>query len=306
MLDFQKVTYENAHELTDYFKQLPWRITDCTVGTTAMWAEYYQTEYAVVEGFLVLKYTETDGELCFSVPMGEGDPSAALNAVAQCARELGLPLVFGTVPEEMLPLIIDHFGCEVRVAHDPAWDDYLYDKTDIITLKGRRYNTQRNHINKFLKTYGGYEFEPITAENLPEVREFFHNFMTHEDTISEDMTEERVLTMEVLDHYEKLGMTGGVVRVQGKVVALSIGEVVGDTLFVHIEKCRRDYGGGYPVINQEFARHNDSETLRYVNREEDVGLPGLRQAKRQYGPIKMVRKYMVTVPCASLAPKAEG
>ena len=300
MLEFKPVTYENAHELAPYFSNLTWRITDYTVGTMAMWAEYYNTQFAVHDGFLILKYTEEDGELCFSVPMGTGDLDAALDAVAACAKEMGLPLVFGTVPEEMLPVIIDHFGCTVHVAHTPAWDDYLYDKTDLITLKGRRYNTQRNHINKFIKTYGGYVFEPISEQNLAEVKEFFHNFMTHEDSISEDMTEERVLTMEVLDHYEKLGMTGGIVRVQDKVIALSIGEVVGDTLYVHIEKCRRDYGGGYPVINMEFAKYNDSESLRFINREEDVGLPGLRQAKRQYGPVRMVRKYMVSVPCASL------
>lgn len=296
MLSFKPITVESGETLHPYFNAQKHRICDYTVGTAIMWADYFSAQYAEFNGMLVIKNTLKNGSVAFSIPIGPGSADDALCAIDRYAVAHEVPTVFEPVPESCISVIAQHYFGELTVRYSPDWSDYLYDKNDIIKLEGRRYNAQRNNINKFKKLYGEYVYDPITAENLDEVRAFFHNFIKYSEHKNAQSDQEKEMTMKVLDNYPKLGQTGGVIRAAGHIAAIAVGERVGDTLFVHIEKARRDYQGSSAVINMEFAKNNDTPCLRFVNREEDMGDSGLRTAKSRYGPVEMLRKYSVTVP----------
>lgn len=296
MLSFKPITVDSGDALRPYFNAQKYRICDFTVGTAIMWADYFSAEYAEYNGMLVIKNILRNGTIAFSMPIGKGSVEDALCAIDRYAMEHGIPTVFEPVPESCISVIANHYYGELTVRYSPDWSDYLYDKKDIITLQGRKFNAQRNNINKFRKNYGDYIYDPITPENLDEVREFFHNYIKYSEHKNAQSDLEKEMTMKVLDHYPKLGQTGGVIRAAGEIVAIAVGERVGDTLFVHIEKARRDFQGSSAVINMEFAKNNDTLCLKFVNREEDMGDLGLRTAKSRYCPIEMLRKYSVTVP----------
>ena len=295
MLTFQPIDERSVKTLDPFFLHQNYRICDYTHGTACMWADYFQAEYAVFEQVLLIKSILKDGTTAFTMPIGPGSIEAALEQIDRWCEEQGLPVAYEPVPEPCLPILQARYGDAMQARTKLDWADYLYDKNDLMTLKGRRYNTQRNHINKFIKTFGEYEYHPITRENIGEVRAFFHSFMEMDAAKSEQSEEERLMTMKVLDHYFALCQVGGYIRAAGQIVGLSVGEVVGDTLFVHIEKALREFPGAYPVINMEFVRHNDSDAIRFVNREEDMGDEGLRQAKSRYCPIEMLKKYSVSI-----------
>ena len=295
MLSFQPIDENSVKILDPFFLHQDHRICDYTHGTACMWADYFQAEYTVFENVLIIKSVLKNGTTAFTMPIGPGSIEDALGAIDAWCEKQGLPVAYEPVPESCLPVLRARYGSAMQETTKLDWADYLYDKNDLIYLKGRRYNTQRNHINKFIKTYGGYEYHTITAENLDQVRTFFRDFMDHAAVKSEQSEEEMRMTMKVLDHYFRLCQVGGFISVGGQIVAFSVGEVVGDTLFVHIEKALREFPGAYPVINMEFVKHNDSETIRFVNREEDMGDEGLRQAKSRYGPVEMLKKYSVLI-----------
>jgi len=296
MLSFKPITVESGDALRPYFVAQKYRICDFTIGTAVMWAGYFSAEYAEIAGMLVIKSTLLDGSVAFSMPIGSGSADEALCAIDRYAKERGIPTIFEPVPESCISVIANHYYGELTVRYSPDWSDYLYDKNDIIRLEGRRFNAQRNHINKFKKLYGEYVYDPITAENLDEVRSFFHKYIQFSEHKDSQSDSEKEMTMMVLDNYPRLNQTGGVIRAAGDIAAIAVGERVGDTLFVHIEKARRDYQGSSSVINMEFARNNDTPCLKFVNREEDMGDMGLRTAKTRYCPVEMLRKYSVTVP----------
>ena len=133
------------------------------------------------------------------------------------------------------------------------------------------------------------------AEHVEEVRAFFQELIEQRSKEGDTAREEEEKVFEVLDRFEEYGFLGGILRVQGKIVGLSMGEIVRDTLFVHIEKANTELSGIYQKLVQCFAREFVTEDVRYINREEDVGDPGLRKSKMSYRPLKLLEKYTVRV-----------
>ncbi len=297
MLTFKPITVDSGDELRPYFNVQKHRICEYTVGTAVMWADYFSAEYAIYNGRVTIKNILRDGTIAFATPVGKGPLDESLCAIDRYCIEHNIPsTVFEPVPESCISVIADHYYGELTVRYSPAWSDYLYDKDDIIYLKGRKYNTQRNNINKFNKLYSDYTYDPITKANIEEVRDFFQDYIIFSEKKNPLSDFEKQLTMKMLDNYGKLKQVGGVIRTGGTIVAIAVGERQGDTLFVHIEKARRDYQGSSAVINMEFAKNNDAPGLKFVNREEDMGDLGLRTAKSRYAPVEMLRKYSATVP----------
>ena len=171
----------------------------------------------------------------------------------------------------------------------------MYTASDLINLTGRKYHGQKNHLNYFKKTYTDYSFEEITGSNVGEVIEFFKSLKNPSSIDSEVLAEDRIKTFEVLENYDAYALLGGFIRTGDKIVAFSIGEILGDVLFVHIEKADTSYRGAYQIINNEFAKHYTTEQIEFINREDDAGDAGLRISKQSYHPVEMIDKYIVEV-----------
>lgn len=169
--------------------------------------------------------------------------------------------------------------------------DYLYRTRDLIELRGRKYQQKRNHINRFKQLYR-YTFEPLRPQHLTGCLEVFHRWAEGKEPV-ETVVEERLALEEALKHMEHLSLKGAVILIDGKVEAFSIGSLLNrETALIHFEKANQDFSGIYSVINQHFAEETWAET-KYINREDDMGIPGLRQAKERYHPTRMVEKYIV-------------
>ena len=293
-LRFQPLTLAEIPLLRPYFVLQPSRICDSTIGGTFLWRDYFQTEYATAGDTLFLRSKMPhSGETVYSIPM-DGDVPQALRLLREdCARR-GETLRLFTVPAEDLPLLRTLFP-GAREETIPHWADYLYNASDLRELRGKHYAGQRNHISQFTRAYPDGHFEPLTPEMLPRARAFFRHFEEMRDKSSETFREDERKVHEVLDNYALYGFLGGAIVVGDQIVSMAIGEVLGDTLYVHIEKADLDYHGAYPMIVREFSRYAAGEAVLYINREDDAGDPGLQKSKQSYKPCAMLEKYLVTV-----------
>ena len=173
--------------------------------------------------------------------------------------------------------------------------DYIYTVESLSSLSGKKLHAKRNHINHFISEYQDWTFEPITPDNLAECYEM-NTEWTRENTTSEDtgLMQENAAIKRCFEHYSELELEGGLLRLDGKIIAYTIGEVIAsDTFNTHIEKAFADIQGAYPLINREFAsyiKENHPEIV-YINREEDMGSEGLRHAKLSYHPAILLEKH---------------
>jgi hypothetical protein len=170
--------------------------------------------------------------------------------------------------------------------------DYLYSREDLATLEGNRYHAKRNHINAFEREHP-YEFVPLEGRLVVRALELANRWCSVrgcEDDLG--LTGEYEAVVAVLSHYDALGLTGRAVLVGGRLAAFAVGEPLNpDTAVVHLEKADPGLRGLYPLINRLFCER--LEGVKFVNREQDLGLVGLRRAKQSYHPLRLVEKYAV-------------
>jgi hypothetical protein len=177
--------------------------------------------------------------------------------------------------------------------------DYVYDAEELKELRGKKFHGKRNHLNFFLANYT-YEYSGLTEENADEVMGFIRAFNERKD-LPPESHEWELLDMEmqamedVVRNLRQVDYLTGAIRIDGKLEALSIGGFLGKKcVTVHVEKANIEYRGLYQAINNEFVKHMPDH-IKLINREEDMGIPGLRKAKLSYNPVKMIEKYIVKI-----------
>lgn len=296
MLNFAPLTLKDIPSVEPFLKFQQSRICDYSIGGIFMWRNYFHTRFTVFEGALLFQVRYLSGSTAFTIPLGPDRQSclAAVEQIEQYCREKELPLVYCTVPDNVLPKFRERYpNALIQPSRD--WSDYLYRTEDLVSFRGKKYDGQRNHIHKFKKLYPDYSFEEITAENLPQVCGFYDDFVEKYEKPGGLAHEESVKVKELLQNYSLYGLFGGFIAIGEKIAAMSIGERVNDTLFIHVEKADIEYPGIYQVIVQEFLKHFAREGDEFVNREEDVGDEGLRRSKLSYHPTALLEKSTILV-----------
>lgn len=169
--------------------------------------------------------------------------------------------------------------------------DYIYSTPELIELKGKKYHKKKTHLNRFIERYA-FTYESLSDENLHELITTYQTwFGKISDTASDGLRNEYVGIIESLKQFPKLDFKGGILRVEGKIIAFSFGEPLNaNTAVIHIEKADIEYQGAYQAINREFLAHEWS-AFPLVNREEDLGIEGLRKAKQSYQPLFLQTKF---------------
>ena len=294
MLRFTPIALQDLPVLRNCFCRNPDRLCDVTVGGEFLWRDYYSVQWAEYAGALCLMahYPEEDF-IAFSYPIG-GDEDAALEALARYAKAQGIPIIFCPASQTDTAKITSRWPAAV-IEPQRRWYDYLYAAEDLRQLAGRKFGGQRNHINRFKKENPDWRFEVITADNLFAVRSFFEKLIAEGGKEFAAAEEETAKIFEVMDHWQLYGFAGGALFVGEEVVAFSMAETVGDTLYVHIEKASRAVHGAYPMIVQQTALAFAGEGIRWINREDDAGDEGLRTVKLSYHPAALLPKYKVIV-----------
>ncbi len=279
-----------------YFGARADRFCDRTVGVNYMWREPFNAAYAITDGCLIIKASYGVKGAHFTYPVGE-DPDAALTSLDSYCRENELPLQLAAVSDEEIAALKARYP-RITVTANRDFFDYLYRYDDLATFAGRRYSAQRNHINRFIKQWPDWAYRPLTREDVPAAQAFLQEWVARKKAVTPLSKSEEIEARgcaDLLEVMHEFGMSGGMITAGGDIVAFSIGEALGDTLYVHCEKGDTRFPGVYQIMVREFAAHNASPALRYINREDDSGDAGLRQSKLAYRPCALLEKSIVKV-----------
>ncbi|MDO4493050.1 MAG: phosphatidylglycerol lysyltransferase domain-containing protein [Clostridia bacterium] len=294
-MDFHDFTVESAAALRPLFGTQTYRACDYTMGANFQWRGFYRSAYAVADGMLIIRGEYMGAGPLYMLPVGTGDLAAAFGAIERDAAERGLPLVYFT-PGGGLGTLRERYGARIEREEPVRYlFDYLYDIRSMQTFAGKKMHGQKNHLNRFLRENPEAEFVPVTAETLPEAERFLEDFEREAGLTAEVEVEEMTRARETLHAYEALGLSAGFIRTEKGVAALAAGEVVGDTLYVHIEKARVSFHGAYQAIASMYPRYAAKEDTLYLNREDDSGDEGLRKSKLAYQPIGFTEKHFVFI-----------
>lgn len=293
MAAFQAITTKDIAELNRYFAMRGTRLCNDSAGAAVLWQPYFQDSHLILDDTLILREEFPGIGTVFSPPVGANVENAYAFLERTC-RARGQKLRFFPVTEpELADLRARYAQVEETLLRD--WCDYLYDAQDMVQFRGRRFNGQRNHIHRFQRLYPDWHFEDITADNLPELRAFFEDYTARYRKENETAQVEEQCVRDFLAHYFEYAPLGGLLRVEDQIVGFSAGEVVGDTLIIHVEKADITYDGVYQVLVNEFAKRFVTDGVQYINREEDVGDEGVRKSKLSYRPLRLLEKYLVEV-----------
>lgn len=299
MLLFQPITEDVTSRLAACLAAQPFRSCDYTIGAIFQWRAYFSSAVAFVGPMAVLRADYPGEGASYMFPVGSDDPAAldaALAAVEADAAARNLPVRYCAVPEAGVAALTARYGARVISSSHRNWADYLYHLNELQTFPGKRFHGQRNHLNRFQKENPGSQYVPLSAASLPAARAFLEAYARRANVDSPIEAEELYRSRELLEAALPLSLKAGHVETaDGTVVALAIGEVVGDTLYVHVEKARLDYAGAYQAIVSAFALHAAEADTVWCNREDDSGEEGLRRSKEAYHPAAMIDKYWVTV-----------
>ena len=251
--------------------------------------------YTIIEDMLVFCKVEDDKPVMMSFPIGKGDARKAFDAIKAYFDDNDMEFHMYLVEDKMFEKIDTWYPGRYQVSYNRDDADYLYSRELLSTLKGKKLHGKRNHINRFLETYPEYEYERIDDNNYMDCLKIAQDWTVENNADqSEDKDYEYCALKYALENRDALGLIGALIRVEGRAIAFTLGEpLTKNTFVVHFEKAYADIQGAYPMINREFVRRELGE-YKYVNREEDMGIPGLRHAKTSYQPVKLIEKGVVT------------
>lgn len=288
MLTFEALTPEAQPLVKPYLLALNDRLCDLTPGAVLMWHKFYRTEYAIWQDNLFFRVWY-GAKPAYTLPMGDNVPGAFQKLLDFTA---GQDLVLSPVSENGLAFLRET-GEPICVKSQRNWFDYLYNAADLRELAGKKYHGQRGHANRFRKTYPDWSFSPASVGDIPVISAFLIRYFEANPSKDNVAAEEQAQTARIFTDPSFAGMLTGVLRIGEEIAGVSAGEIVGDTLFVHIEKALTGFTGVYPAIVQSFAQAYTDEKTLFINREEDVGVEGLRQSKMSYHPVRLLEKYLV-------------
>jgi hypothetical protein len=290
MLTFKTLPRKSVNKIMDYVRQTKEKTCDYSKGVIFMWYDHFRYEYAIHNDMLILKVGDKNSPTFFP-PLGSGDFWGAVSEIEKYCVENEFPIRFAFLSKSTADALLDRYnGYTVTSGFNRNFSDYIYLFEDIKNFKGKKYNGQRNHINNFKKAYPNYQYINITKKDIPFILEFLKEYKTQHKKMKGIEKNEYLNTVKLIENYTPKDFVGGYLKVDGKIVAFSIGEYIGDTLIIHVEKGLVEYRGVYPTMFNEFVKHNEKDGIVFVNREDDSGDEGLRTSKLSYQPCELIHK----------------
>lgn len=311
-IDFHPLTIADKEVVQHFVHDTECRNCDLNFVNLLSWRFLYDTEVAVHNGWLVFRF-KANGHRAYLAPVGTGNyisdvrQGICTQTARRCkwsciVRELlndaeadGEPFLLLGATEESLSLLNRAMPGFFYATCDRAYTDYIYKRENLETLSGKQLQPKRNHANRFFRSYPDAIFRPLEQRDVPACLSLMKQWSaTHNDDKDRHTHESEFRSAEtVFRHWDKLEALGGVMEVEGRIVAFTYGAPINyDTFDVCIEKADTSYEGIYAAINREFVR-TLPERFVLINREEDLGIEGLRRAKTSYHPYLLLHKYTV-------------
>lgn len=253
----------------------------------------YSTKISRYKDFIIRKYSGKGARCGYTFPLGKGDVAKALAEIEKDAKECGERLQFAFITEEQKEVLENAMPARFCYSSDAGDSDYIYLRSELASLSGKAFHKKKNHFSKFVRMYPDYKYYEIGACNIYDAQKvadaWYYEHLQDED--ASQLAEYKAIK-EALENFEELGLIGGIIYVNDSPCAMTIASKINEnTVDVHFEKAVGEYAlnGGYAAINKLFSEKLDGVT--WLNREEDIGIEGLRKAKLSYRPKIMLKKY---------------
>lgn len=296
---FKDIDMESRELLNPYFDLVDYEACEYCFNTLYMWQHLYKTGYYIGDGFAVI-VAEYEGNTFSILPLAKKeDMPKVIQFVIDYFEKEQKKIYFRGITKEVVEFLKENYPEKFNYIEERDLFDYVYDGESMRELKGRKNVKKRNHINYFLKEYEGrYEYRLLDNQDFNDCLKLVEEWATNKeenDAASEEIEEELIGIKKLFENYsilkDKLKIAG--IFIDGKLEAFTMGEYINPNMaLIHIEKANPNIRGLYPFINQQFLVHEFSD-VEFVNREEDLGIEGLRKAKLSYHPVKFVEKYTV-------------
>lgn len=302
MLSFTRLTKENLGEITKYLYLYPTNFNDLSFGSKFVWGEDFIIDFAIYNGFFIMKESSYSYKNAFYYPVRleeNADINGAFSAIENYAKENNIELKFCYIDNALLERLKERYPFNKHY-FNRDWCDYIYQKENFIDYSGKKLSKQRNHVNKFKKTYPEYLYKKLELSDFSRVEEFIKEFYKDAEIIDDgkisSWTElkEKERSFEFIKKAYEKNLCIGYIEIDGKMAGISVAEKRGNTLIVHIEKALKNYEGIYPTLASETVKNFASNEIVFINREEDCGDEGLRISKTRYRPIEIKEKHVFT------------
>ncbi len=302
MFKLNDITIDKKEELNKYLNRRCSRNSEFSFTNLFMWRKSYDMKYVILDDMLIIMPKHADGPRSATFPIGYRNPDGTERDIKPVIVQIldyfektnQTPLI-RLYDEKAVKKLTDAFPGKFIITEDRSSFDYVYSVEELTNLSGKRFHSKKNHINKFKKLYPDFKYEKLTPDNAKECIELFESWLDNKDFDLVALNEEKEAVIELLNNWQLLDIVGGSIKLNGKMIAFSIGEpLCNETAVIHLEHADTSYDGAFAIMNQQFLEH-EWQSFVYVNREEDMGIPGMRKAKESYRPVFMVKKYIATL-----------
>jgi len=283
--EFAPIELEHKQEVDEVLARLQPLASEYTFTNLFAWGEVSGYNLARFEDGLLIRKGGQDS-ISFLQPLA---PDGSGAAIATCLASAGR---IERVGEDFLArLDLEKLLVSPQEVRDDF--DYVYSVPELMELRGDKYHDKKNLLNQLDKYYA-WSYHPMTPEIVERCLRFQHEWCEERDCEEhESLSRENCATYRMLSNFTALNLRGGIIEIDGRIAAITLGEPLNsDTYVIHVEKAMSGITGLYQAINREFL-HDAAQSFSYVNREQDLGVPGLRKAKLSYNPVRMVKKYTI-------------
>lgn len=292
-LNFRTININDREWISSILKLSDFRGCEYSFANNFAWRRLADAQISRFGDFYFLR-SRIDGEYYYTYPAGQGDIERFIDVLFEETQGENKQLKFISVLEDCAIRLKKIYGDRCEIVEDRDNFDYIYDTQELIELKGKKHHGKRNHIANFKKS--DWEYKALTPDLIDDCIEFSTvSFNAKNAYTSHTAVAEQFAINAFFDNYQALRLVGGVLYRDSKLVGFTIGEALNsDTFVIHIEKALPEVQGAYPTLFNEFIKANASQFC-YINREDDVGVEGLRKSKLSYKPEFLLKKYVVTI-----------
>lgn len=293
MLTFKTIELKDRDIINSYLKKQNYRASDLCFTNLFTWGKKFNTQFTVSNNLLFIRFRDNNNRNSYLKPVGLGDIKEGIEMIIDDHKQFDSVFQIRGVTKEMISEIEEAMPGRFEYNLNRSVSDYIYTTEKLIHLKGKKLQSKRNHINRF-KRENEWQYKSLTGNRalVEECKSMLDKWMKiNGEEKDPSLVYDDYATTQMLYNFEYLNLMGGLICVNSEIVAFSIGEKLTlDTVVVHVEKAFTTTHGAYNIINQQFVENEASE-FTYVNREEDMGIDNLRQAKLSYQPDIILEKY---------------
>ncbi len=295
-LKMKKMNISSQTQLRLYYEAFDSEISDTSLTNVLLWEDKYNFHYFTLDSFAFIVNIETD-RMYFSSPIGAYDDENLVREVTNSLKNLlytiEIPLVIKKASERFVKIIEDSVSFEFDAKSSRDESDYIYDYEPMKTLSGNKYHKKKNQVNKFIKTVENYHFRPYESNDFEIVKQLMEKWCLDRECDNDiNLQFEFNGVMHYLKNSSVDHLLMGLLFVDDELEGFVLGEIVSQNmLLIHIEKANADIPGIYQMLGYEFYNMVSSNSLLWINREQDLGIEGLRKSKMSYHPVRFVEKF---------------